>query len=128
MLHPTGFGYLVVFGTGKFFETGDKEGDKSIAQTVYGIWDKQTLGEEASDPNISSSRSSLQQQTIETQTTVEANGATRQGLVLSANNVRWQASDSAPAQDGWYLNLRRSQGEMVVENMSQLGRTIFFRR
>ncbi len=126
VLHPTGFGYLVVFGTGKFFETGDKEGDKSIAQTVYGIWDKQTLGEEASDPNISSSRSSLQQQTIETQTTVEANGATRQGLVLSANNVRWQASDSAPAQDGWYLNLRQSQGEMVVENMSQLGRTIFF--
>lgn len=126
VLHPTGFGYLVVFGTGKFFETGDKEGDKSIAQTVYGIWDKQTLGEEASDPNISSSRSSLQQQTIETQTTVEANGATRQGLVLSANNVRWQASNSAPAQDGWYLNLRQSQGEMVVENMSQLGRTIFF--
>ena len=124
VLHPTGFGYLVVFGTGKFFETGDKEGDKSIAQTVYGIWDKQTLGEEASDPNIS--RSSLQMQEIVTQTTVEADGTTRQGLVLSANNVRWQASDSAPAQDGWYLNLRQSQGEMVVENMSQLGRTIFF--
>jgi len=124
VLHPTGFGYLVVFGTGKFFETGDKEGDKSIAQTVYGIWDKQTLGEEASAPNIS--RSSLQMQDIVTQTTVEADGTTRQGLVLSANNVRWQASDSAPAQDGWYLNLRQSQGEMVVENMSQLGRTIFF--
>ncbi len=124
VLHPTGFGYLVVFGTGKFFETGDKEGDKSIAQTVYGIWDKQTLGEEASAPNIS--RSSLQMQEIVTQTTVEADGTTRQGLVLSANNVRWQASDSAPAQDGWYLNLRQSQGEMVVENMSQLGRTIFF--
>lgn len=100
VLHPTGFGYLVVFGTGKFFETGDKEGDKSIAQTVYGIWDKQTLGEEASAPNIS--RSSLQMQEIVTQTTVEADGTTRQGLVLSANNVRWQASDSAPAQDGWY--------------------------
>lgn len=124
VLHPTGFGYLVVFGTGKFFETGDKEGDKSFAQTVYGIWDKQTLGEEASDPNIA--RSSLQEQTITTQTTVEANGITRQGLVLSNNNVSWQGSDTQSAQNGWYLNLRQSQGEMVVENMSQLGRTIFF--
>ncbi|MBA4728165.1 MAG: pilus assembly protein PilY [Pseudomonas sp.] len=124
VLHPTGFGYLVVFGTGKFFETGDKEGDKSFAQTVYGIWDKQTLGEEASDPNIA--RSSLQEQTITTQTTVEANGTTRQGLVLSNNNVSWQGSDTQAAQNGWFLNLRQSQGEMVVENMSQLGRTIFF--
>lgn len=124
VLHPSGFGYLVVFGTGKFFETGDKEGDKSIAQTVYGIWDKQTLGEEASNPNIS--RSSLQEQEIETQTTVEADGSTRQGLVISNNNVSWQASGSQSAQNGWYLNLRQSEGEMVVENMSQLGRTVFF--
>ena len=124
VLHPSGFGYLVVFGTGKFFETGDKEGDKSIAQTVYGIWDKQTLGEEASNPSIS--RSSLQEQEIVTQTTVEADGSTRQGLVISNNNVSWQASGSQPAQNGWYLNLRQSEGEMVVENMSQLGRTVFF--
>lgn len=124
VLHPTRSGYMVIFGTGKFFETGDKDGDKSFAQTVYGIWDKQTLGEEASDPNIA--RSSLQEQTITTQTTVEANGTTRQGLVLSNNNVSWQGSDTQAAQNGWFLNLRQSQGEMVVENMSQLGRTIFF--
>lgn len=124
VLHPSGFGYLVVFGTGKFYETGDKAGDKSFAQTVYGIWDKQTLGEEASNPNIR--RTSLQQQRIEAQTTVEADGTTRQGLVLSNNNVSWQASDTQAAQNGWYLNLRQSDGEMVVENMSQLGRTIFF--
>lgn len=122
--HSTGFGYLVIFGTGKFYETGDKDGDKSFAQTVYGIWDQQTLGEEASNPNIN--RSSLQAQTIERQTTVEADGTIRQGLVLSSNNVRWQASDDQPAQNGWYLNLRQDVGEMVVENMSQLGRTVFF--
>lgn len=122
--HPSGFGYLVVFGTGKFFETGDKEGDKSFAQTVYGVWDKQTLGEEASDPNIT--RSSLQEQTITNQISVEANGTTRQGLVISDNNVNWQESQDQSAQNGWYLNLRQSEGEMVVENMSQLGRTVFF--
>ncbi|AHL74286.1 pilus assembly protein PilY [Stutzerimonas stutzeri] len=124
--HPTGFGYLVVFGTGKFFETGDKAGDKNFAQTVYGIWDKQTLGEEASDPNIN--RSSLQEQEIVTQTTVEADGSTRQGRVVSDNSVRWNSGPegSPAAQNGWYLNLKQSDGEMVVENMSQLGRTVFF--
>ncbi|AGI22821.1 Tfp pilus assembly protein tip-associated adhesin PilY1-like protein [Pseudomonas sp. ATCC 13867] len=122
--HPTGVGYLVIFGTGKFFDTDDKEGDKSMAQSVYGIWDKQTLGEEAGNPSIT--RSSLQEQSIETQTTVSADGSSRQGRVISDNNVRWQASGSQSAQNGWYLNLKQSDGEMVVENMSQLGRTIFF--
>lgn len=124
VLHPTGVGYLVIFGTGKFFETSDKDGDKTMPQTVYGIWDKQTRGEEASDPNIS--RSSLQEQEITTQTTVGLDGTTRQGLVISANNVQWQASPTQAAQNGWHLDLRQSQGEMVVENMSQLGRTVFF--
>jgi len=118
VLHPTGTGYLVVFGTGKFFETGDKEGNKSIAQSVYGIWDKQTRGELASNPGIN--RSSLQQQSISEQTTVSAaDGTTRQGRVISNNSIDWST------QNGWYLNLVQSDGEMVVENMSQLGRTIF---
>ncbi|MBF8159575.1 pilus assembly protein [Ectopseudomonas hydrolytica] len=118
VLHPTGTGYLVVFGTGKFFETGDKEGDKSIAQSVYGIWDKQTLGQPSSNPGIN--RSSLQQQSISEQTTVSAeDGTTRQGRIISSNSLDWNS------QNGWYLNLVQSDGEMVVENMSQLGRTIF---
>nr|WP_261985376.1 PilC/PilY family type IV pilus protein [Pseudomonas mendocina] len=122
--HPTGVGYLVIFGTGKFFETNDKDGDKTMAQTVYGIWDKQTLGEEASNPNIS--RSSLQEQEITNQVTVAADGSTRQGLVISNNAVDWYGSDTQSAQNGWWLDLRKSEGEMVVENMSQLGRTVFF--
>lgn len=122
--HPTGSGYLVIFGTGKFFETNDKDGDKTMPQTVYGIWDKQTLGEEASDPNIS--RSSLQEQEITTQVTVAADGSSRQGLVISNNAVDWYGSDTQSAQNGWWLDLRQNDGEMVVENMSQLGRTVFF--
>lgn len=122
--HPTGTGYLVIFGTGKFFETSDKEGDKSMPQSVYGIWDKQTLGEAASNPNIS--RSSLQKQEITNQVTVAADGSSRQGLVISNNAVDWYGSDTQSAQNGWWLDLRQSVGEMVVENMSQLGRTVFF--
>lgn len=123
--HPTGTGYLVVFGTGRFFDTDDKDGDKSMPQSIYGIWDKQTLGEVASNPNIS--RSSLQQQSItNTVTSSAADGSSRQARVISNNNVRWQAANNLTAQNGWYLNLVQSDGEMVVENMSQLGRTVFF--
>ncbi|WP_252272647.1 pilus assembly protein [Pseudomonas subflava] len=119
VLHPTGSGYLVVFGTGKFFETADKEGNKNIAQTVYGIWDKRTLGENSGDPAVN--RSSLQQQSISQQTTVSAeDGSTRQGRIISNNSIDWTT------QNGWYLNLVQEDGEMVVENLSQLGRTIFF--
>ncbi|WP_395502574.1 pilus assembly protein [Ectopseudomonas mendocina] len=122
--HPTGVGYLVIFGTGKFFETNDKDGDKTMPQTVYGIWDKQTLGEEASNPGIS--RSSLQEQEITNQVTVAADGSSREGLVISNNAIDWYGSDTQSAQNGWWLDLRQSDGEMVVENMSQLGRTVFF--
>jgi type IV pilus assembly protein PilY1 len=122
--HPTGKGYLVIFGTGKFYETGDKAGDKSMAQTVYGIWDKETIGQNSGNPGIN--RSSLQQQTVVTQTSVSNGSDSRQGRVLSDNAVRWQAASGLPAQNGWYLNLKQSEGEMVVENMSQLGRTVFF--
>jgi len=122
--HSTGIGYLVIFGTGRFYETGDKAGDKSIAQTVYGIWDKETVGQNSSNPNIN--RSSLQQQTFVTETSVTDGTNTRQGRVLSDNAVRWQAASGLPAQNGWYLNLKQTDGEMVVENMSQLGRTVFF--
>lgn len=122
--HPTGTGYLIIFGTGRFFDTADKEGDKSMPQSVYGIWDKQTLGETASNPNIA--RSSLQAQSITTTTTVTSDGSTTQGRVISNNSVRWEASGTLSAQNGWYMNLIQDDGEMVVENMSQLGRTVFF--
>ena len=123
--HPTGTGYLVVFGTGRFFDADDKDGDKSMPQSVYGIWDKQTLGEVASNPSIN--RSSLQQQSITNTITGNADdGSSRQARVISNNSVRWQATNNLAAQNGWYLNLVQSDGEMVVENMSQLGRTVFF--
>lgn len=122
--HPTGVGYLVIFGTGKFYEVGDKDGDKSMAQTVYGIWDEETLGYNGSTPSIS--RSNLQVQTVTDTTTVTNGTDSRQGRVISSNAVLWEAAGGNPKQNGWYLNLVQSDGEMVVENMSQLGRTVFF--
>jgi type IV pilus assembly protein PilY1 len=127
--HPIGIGYLVVFGTGRFFDSGDKEGDKGMAQSVYGIWDRQTLGEAGTDPAIT--RTTLQRQTMTTGLTSTANGASRDARIVSNNTVRWQeqkdeSGRTVAPQNGWYLDLTQSDGEMVVEGMSQLGNTLFF--
>ena len=124
--HPTGTGHLVVFGTGRFYDTGDKEGDKSMAQTVYGIWDKQTTAEAGSNATVT--RSALQQQTLTTNLTGTDGTTSRAVRVISNNRVRWQAGANAnePARDGWYLNLVKTDGEMVVERMLLLGNTLFF--
>lgn len=124
--HPTGTGHLVVFGTGRFFDSGDKEGDKSMAQTVYGIWDKQTTAETGTSATVT--RGTLQIQRLTTGLTGSDGTTSRAARVISNNRVRWQAGANAnePAQNGWYLNLVRSDGEMVVERMTQLGNTLFF--
>ncbi len=38
--HPDKSGYMVYFGTGKYFETGDNSSVDQLTQTFYGIWDK----------------------------------------------------------------------------------------
>lgn len=128
MRHPTGTGYLVIFGTGKFFETADKEGDKSVAQTVYGIWDERTRGEEdSSAPSIT--RSKLQAQTITSQVTATNSlSQTKDARIISNNAVNWVATATEPAQKGWFLELKNGtlDGEMVVEAMATLGQTLFF--
>ena len=124
--HPTGTGHLVVFGTGRFFDSGDKEGDKSMSQTVYGIWDKQTRGETGTNAKVTVS--TLQEQELTTGLTASDGTTSKDARVISNNSVRWQAGSSAdePAQNGWYLNLVKNDGEMVVESMSQLGNTLLF--
>lgn len=98
---PSG-GYMVYFGTGKYFESTDNDTSAPQTQTFYGIWD-----DGASVP----SRSSLQEQTIDT----EANGL----RTSSQNAVDY------PTKKGWFMDLRKPgtpltyQGERVI-NFPQL--------
>jgi len=39
-LHPKGTGYMVYFGTGKYFENNDDTSASQTTQSFYGIWDK----------------------------------------------------------------------------------------
>ncbi|MCU7938911.1 MAG: hypothetical protein KZQ64_12285 [gamma proteobacterium symbiont of Bathyaustriella thionipta] len=38
--HPAKNGYMVYFGTGQYFESGDNSGVNQLTQTFYGIWDR----------------------------------------------------------------------------------------
>ena len=128
--HPTGNGYLVIFGTGKYFETGDKDGDKTMAQTLYGIWDRYTklTEEDISASNSGAampiSRSSLVEQTItEATSATNLDGQNLSARVISTNAVPWYGANGAVSKFGWRLDFKLGalDGEMVVDDMSTLG-------
>jgi type IV pilus assembly protein PilY1 len=102
--HPQG-GQLVLFGTGKFMESGDLS---SIAeQAYYAVWDK---------PGAAGGlqRSNLLAQSILGETTVRT---------VSTGRVNWDT------QSGWYLPLKVGntlKGERVTRNSIVRGNRVFF--
>ncbi|MCX4193824.1 pilus assembly protein [Methylophaga sp. OBS1] len=115
--HPRESGYLLLFGTGKYFEVGDNATSGQVTQSFYGIWDKRqsTL--------TPFGRSTLQEQKI-IQESVSNNTEYR---VTSNNAVDWNT------ENGWYLDLYNQQsgnttnyGERQVSNsVIRNGRVIF---
>lgn len=86
---PSG-GYVVYFGTGRYFVTGD--GDVKDVNTIYGVWDNGSP--------VTTGRAALQEQTLTSVTddlsTTADESATRNvsGNVVDYQNVR-----------GWYMDL-----------------------
>jgi type IV pilus assembly protein PilY1 len=98
MKHPAG-GIMVLFGTGKFFETQDRT-DTSV-NTFYGLRDVGT---------VISGRSQLVQQTV-----TSGNSSTANQRTVSSNAVDFNT------KRGWYLDLNSTDGgnatgEKVVAN------------
>ena len=128
--HPTRKGYLVVFGTGRYVEIGDKTGEKSFAQSLYGIWDQSTKAEATSEADANIPRSSLAVQTItnETTGTGQQSGKVRDARIMSNNAIEWykdfDSSTDEVVKRGWRLDLQvgtKREGEMMIENMRTLG-------
>lgn len=113
--HPTGSGYLVLFGTGKYFEVGDNATSNQTTQSFYGIWDKAANAFTAFD------RSDILQQSITDE--ISSNGFELR--VTTANTIDW-STDS-----GWYLDLidpdtSSNEGERQVSDaVVRNGRVIF---
>lgn len=119
--HPTGTGYLAIFGTGRYLSNTDKTSDSQ--QSLYAIWDRKTAGESSSSSlTMSKTRASLVEQEI-TQTTF--NGSTV--FNVSDNAITWYdddgTADSNVSNWGWYVDFTLT-GERLIYNMSLYGNTL----
>lgn len=129
--HPTRTGYLVVFGTGRYLYQGDKAGETSHAQTLYGIWDMKTKAESTAEDIIPPGKLVSQSITSQTTGTGETTGVTRTARVISNNSVEWYKdfdSSKDVEKRGWRLDLQvgnKREGEMMIEDMRVLGNTLF---
>lgn len=127
--HPSMNGYIVMFGTGRYFRDADKSSEENaLVQTLYGIWDMKTRGEEtAAAPDID--RLDLQAQSITVQNATFQNGDTtisRQVRTLSNNPLSWFNGSSG--KYGWYLDLKTGNsgdGERIVNEMFARGQVLF---
>ncbi len=132
MKHCTSFGYMVLFGTGKFMGESDKN-DLSM-QTLYGIWDygdKDDPTEYVGSFDASSGSLTSPLENVELiEQTVTRNGEI--GL-LSSTQPNWntvpdddndtehpnpQGTENDKASVGWYLNLGSlADGERLIRDV-----------
>lgn len=122
--HPNRSSYLVVFGTGKYYEEGDKGGDLTAAQSIYAIWDEKTMAQETPSA-LNISRSNLVEQSfIEQVVGINAIASVnRDGRTLTNNLVDWES------KKGWVLDLKVGatlSGEMLIDDMAVVGTTFLF--
>lgn len=135
--HPSYQGYLVMFGTGKYFEDSDGNIDNSRAQSVYAIWDRKTKAEKTkTPPNIT--RSDLLGQAIESELIHsfdnDGNSTTHEVRTITENTPTWYKAnatdtnnDSSVNHWGWYLDLKLGNtlaGEMMVNPMAARGQVL----
>ena len=104
--HTTNGGYLIFFGTGKYYEVDDHTASGVPTQSLYGIWDTATFASGAWQGGTaitSTNRSVLLQQTI----IGEKMEAGNKWRLTSKNSIDWTS------HRGWYLDLTTA-GERVT--------------
>lgn len=128
--HPSMQGYIVMFGSGRYFQLTDLSTDK--VQTLYGIWDKQTKGESAaSTPDLEKSNLQMQEFTEQAAASFQ-NGEesiAKTIRILSNNPITWHGEHASTGKYGWYLDLKVGSslnGERVVDEMAARGQVLLF--
>ena len=101
LAHPSGTGFVVSLGTGKFFENADVS--STATQSMYGIWDKTGFGAPTTGSAVIGT-SALVQQTISnpiavTRTAVDGSTYIVNYYSISQNKVDWTT------KSGWFINL-----------------------
>lgn len=128
--HPTGKGYLIIVGTGRYLADSDKEVPRDeTVDSLYGIWDQYTKGEATTEFNVAD-KDKLMQQEFFLQTTAEigddVKSVSQEIRLLTDHEPRWTG---AAAHHGWKLDLQlkdeSADGERVVDPMLNRGKVLF---
>jgi type IV pilus assembly protein PilY1 len=114
-LHPTGTGYIIAFGTGKYLENTDVS--TTSVQTFYGIWDKDDSIGNISAQTVVAGRNQLLQQAASNVTV-----GSSVYRVVSANAATWTG---AGYHRGWYMDLPSSGERSVFRPLILGGRLIY---
>ena len=126
--------YIVVFGTGKFFEASDKEDylvPGYVPRRLYGVWDDQKFmaGALSTPAGAALDASSIASQFVEQ--TISSTVVTLPGpppvnttfYNISSNAVNW--GNGVTGTRGWYMNfLPANAGERLVYPIDRLVGTI----
>jgi type IV pilus assembly protein PilY1 len=111
-LHPTGTGYIITFGTGKYLENVDTT--TTSVQTFYGIWDKDDKPGNINTQTVVTGRGQLLQQTASNVTVGSA-----VYRVVSDNAPNWSS------HRGWYMDFPSSGERSVFRPLILSSRLIF---
>jgi type IV pilus assembly protein PilY1 len=106
-------GYIVIAGTGKFYEVSDIK--STDLQTVYGVWDSVPFGTTTIPAGAAlTDKSLLVQQTILAPQVINGNTF----FSISQNEVDYEGK-TMPPRRGWYLDLNNT-GQRLVYPMDVL--------
>ncbi|HEX2830877.1 MAG TPA: PilC/PilY family type IV pilus protein [Burkholderiales bacterium] len=115
-VHPSNKGYVLNFGTGKYFESNDPL--TTEVQSFFGIWDENEKKPISGQKNVTDRAGQLFEQKISTQTT--ANGEFRANTTIGA----LKGPDYA-TQRGWFMDLP-GKGERIAFDPIVLSRRLVF--
>jgi type IV pilus assembly protein PilY1 len=113
--HPNG-GYVVSFGTGKFFETTDTAAGSP--QTMYGIWDKEQFSPTVVTATAGYTVTDTSRLQVQKISTVPLGNPVVNYFSITANTVAW-GNGFATGGRGWYINLGDSGTPLVEGHLGE---------
>ena len=128
--HPSlgrGHGYMIYFGTGKYFETGDNQYSGATPQSFYGIWDYNT------DVSSSSSAFNRDQLTSDGQPVLYEQKITSIGTndryrtltpADDDHKIKWFDEEGNQYNKGWYIDF--PLGEKQITNATIWNKRVIF--
>ncbi len=112
--HAGGTGFMIYFGTGRYFTTGDDQVPASPrVDAFYGIWDDMS-----NSPTISRLSELVEQSIIVEDSATNGNGEVYNYRIVSNNTVDYTT------KHGWYMKLQQIDNTTIPSSYSAIGERV----